>query len=199
MQYGGDMKKGGGRQKGSGFERTIAKAVLNRFAQYGITKSDCYRTPLSGGHLAARGNDPGDLVISKKLREFFPFCVECKFYKVVRLEYFWVPMKKHKKSWHITPWLDQTMKAVENSDNKNLHPLLIFKANKQRVFCCVPEAFPLIATKAITSLRFRYKGQWWRLCLFDTFLRIVSEFAAQGFGGKVDKVETKKKKKKRTK
>lgn len=67
------MRAGGGRQKGSNFERWLAK-VFAKWCGYKIN-----RTPLSGGwgNKAEHGTS-GDLVVERRYYKYFPFNVEAK-------------------------------------------------------------------------------------------------------------------------
>jgi len=164
------MKKGGGRGKGSSFERAVAKMVLKTFP--GFSAKDCYRTPLSGGHFAASKNDPGDLVMSPKLRQLFPFSVECKSYKELPLETFWLPETKRKGL--INGWLKQCVKACNGSFDKKqpgdqLYPLLIMKGNRGRIFCALPGLYPQV-TQIKHKLRIRYNKKEWFVLLFQDLL-----------------------------
>lgn len=127
------MKKGGGRAKGNGYENKTAKKVVAAFAAFGIRRKDCYRTPLSGGHKFASQKDPGDLIISKRLEKMFPFSVECKFYKKVKLWALWTPIEDQKKAWKFRIWLRQARKAA----GKKI-PLLVFKENNGPDMCAFP-------------------------------------------------------------
>lgn len=165
-----EMKKGGGRSKGSSFERQVAKMVVTAFADFGVKKRDCYRTPLSGGHIHAKHLDPGDLVISKKLKKFFPFHVECKFYRRVELWPLWLPIDKHKPAWKFKKWLDQTLKACGPS--KRHYPMLIWKENLGPVFCMVQEVVPLVL-KIRCKHRTWYKGEKWFVMRFEDLLDVL--------------------------
>lgn len=120
------MKKGGGRAKGSAFERHVAKMVVATFECYGISNADCYRTPLSGGHLHASKLDPGDLVMSPKLRKYFPYSVECKSYKKLDWPKLLSPGKD---KGHWTDWWQQCKKASGEA-----LPLLVFRQNRSEIF-----------------------------------------------------------------
>ena len=168
------MRKGGGRAKGSGFERMVARTVIEAFKEFGIRKEDCYRTPLSGGHRAARKKDPGDLVISKKLLKYFPFSVECKFYKKLYLPALWMPQKQWKKNWNFGPWLKQTCKAC----GSNRMPLLIFKGNGTPTFAALPRLAPLMLGGR-PVLTFRYESEDWCVILFNRLLRRLRNHARQ--------------------
>lgn len=132
------MKKGGGRQKGSGFEREVAKLVIAAFACKGICGEDCYRTPGSGGHKQASKTDPGDLVISRRLQKLFPFAVECKFYKAISMDLLMVP---NVKEGVLSSWWAQ---AVASAGRRV--PLLIFRQNRQQAYAMFPGTYPHIET-----------------------------------------------------
>ena len=162
------MKPGGGRLKGSAFERKVAHLVVNAFKDLGITSKDAYRTPMSGGHRYARKNDPGDVVISYRLRKIFNFHVECKCYATVKLDQFLVPVKLWKKSWKAAKWLKQ----MEDAAVKDMIPLLVFKENNGETFA----AFPVVPSKVppfACKLLFVYHGEEWAVVRFVTFLRKV--------------------------
>ncbi len=124
------MRKGGGRQKGSAFERDVAKLIIAAFEHRGICKEDCYRTPGSGGHKYAKKEDPGDLVISPRLRKHWPFAVECKFYAKLPMD---VLMTPNIKAGLISNWWTQTV----TSAGKHI-PLLVFRQNKQQAYAMLP-------------------------------------------------------------
>lgn len=164
------MKPGGGRSKGNGFENEIAKMIVAAFSCFNVDAKDCYRTPSSGGHRYAKHEDPGDLVISKKLRTVFPCHVECKFYKNIDLHPFFIGEKKWGKSWIVKAWLKQ---VTESCTNEELWPLLVFKANQKQVLCAFPRAIPGPAwgLKITPVLHFRYQGQLWDVVKFSRLLR----------------------------
>ena len=128
------MKAGNGRLKGNGFERVVAGLIVSTFEQYGITKLDCYRTPGSGGHRFASKVDPGDLVISRKLRKYFNFSVECKFYKSLDWHRL---MSTDKNKGHFSEWWGQCVQSAEAAKGKPT-PLLIFKKNAGQIYCMYP-------------------------------------------------------------
>lgn len=115
------MRPGGGRAKGSAFEREVAKMIVATFASKGITKEDCYRTPLSGGHVYASKKDPGDLQISAALAKLFPYSVECKSYRSLP----WEKLVRRTTSI-FDKWWEQALRAAEGT--KRL-PILVFKQN----------------------------------------------------------------------
>lgn len=124
------MRAGGGRAKGSSFERKVASMIVCTFEEFGITKKDCYRTPLSGGHVHASGKDPGDLCISPKLRKYFNYCVECKSYRNLD----WPKLLSNKiDKGHWTKWWRQVTKSAGTKKQ----PLLVFQQNRSDVFVMV--------------------------------------------------------------
>jgi hypothetical protein len=135
------MKPGMGRLKGNAFERQAAALIVCAFKDFGITKKDVYRTPGSGGHRYASKTDPGDLVISPKLRKLFPFSTECKSYARVRLAQFLYPVRLWKKSWKCQKWLLQLRQATEKQSadaGEWLIPLLVFKENNGEIMASFP-------------------------------------------------------------
>ena len=152
------MRKGGAKAKGSSFENKTAKQIL-KAAGNQFTRTDCYRTPISGGHPFASKNHPSDLVLSKKLRKVFPFSVECKHYKKLELQHFFT------RQGDFLKWIDQAMKATENS-RVAVEPMIVFRWNLSRTYCIVPWI-----THSGTYIRFRYRGKEWKVVLFASFLR----------------------------
>jgi hypothetical protein len=117
------------RVKGSTFERLIAKDIIAAFAAHGITNKDCYRTPLSGGHFAARKSDGGDLVTSPTLRAWFPYSLEAKHHRAIDLNPLMVEAAI--KRGQIPVWWAQCRKAA--SETKQ-HPLLVFHGNGRETY-----------------------------------------------------------------
>ena len=128
------MKPGAGRNKGSAFEREVAAVIIKTFAGLGIGKEDCYRTPSSGGHRFAKKTDPGDLVCSARLQKLWPFAVECKHYKEIRLDWLMVP---NVKSGLVSNWWKQAVAAASVG-----YPLLVFRQDRQQAYAMYPETTP---------------------------------------------------------
>lgn len=170
-----NMRKGGGRNKGNGFERQVAKLVVTAFDCMGVAKKDCYRTPGSGGHKYASKVDPGDLVISKRLRKYFPFHVECKFYRRVELWPLFTSIDKQKKAHKFKGWLAQTVRG----NNGKLQPMLVWKENQGPIFCLVPQLMPLV-TKIPNKLKTHYNGEVWYAMLFSDMLKALVKIAKEG-------------------
>ncbi len=131
--------------KGSSFERLVAKMVLTAAGNEFGTK-DCYRTPMSGGHHAARQNGEGDLVVSLKLRKRFPWCVECKHSKGFRAEHLFSP------TGQFLSWLQQAKDEAE-ADCFGRLPLLVFRGYAGSIFAAVQkEDLGLVGTAVYKGL-----------------------------------------------
>lgn len=157
------MKPGGGRAKGSAFERHVSKLIVTAFESSGITSRDCYRTPSSGGHRFAKRKDPGDLVISKRLRRLFPFSVECKF---VRRLLWSVLFSNRKSKQHWSVWWEQAKIA----SSRQCPPILIFRENRGEVFVILraeASSFVMFNTRASV----RINGENLVLVRLDTLFR----------------------------
>lgn len=143
------MRKGGGKSKGSAFERDVAKKIVQAFRKQGIKQRECWRSVLSGGHKISCG----DLNMSPRLERLFPYNVECKFYKKIEFWHFLVPQHHQQKSWVEVQWLRQ----MEQGQTKrpDLEPLLVMKQNHG----------PILAM--YQSMR-----SGWRIMLFNDFLKI---------------------------
>jgi hypothetical protein len=160
------MKKGGGRQKGSKFERDCAKAIIDTFACKGITAEDCYRTPGSGGHRFAKKTDPGDLVCSRRLAKLWPYAVECKFYAKVELR--WL-MQSNVKEGLFSSWWAQAVAATP----KDRRALLVFRQNRDEPYAMF--AYPKDAVGMDPPIRpfilTRVNGQQVYVVRFKSLLR----------------------------
>lgn len=114
------MKKGGGRQKGSRFERDVAKL----FAKW--SGSDVNRTPLSGGWAKnAKHGVKNDLISTDPN---FPFGVECKNQEEWLIEHLLSNDKSKIFSW----W-----KQVITETPKGKIPLLVFHRNHSPIFTMI--------------------------------------------------------------
>lgn len=110
------MKPGGGRVKGSSFERKVAK-MFSEWCGHKVN-----RTPLSGGwgNAAAHGTC-GDLVVEKKYQKLFPFTIECKCHEKWCLDDL-----LHNEKSQIYKWWNQA--KVEARHAKKI-PLLVMARN----------------------------------------------------------------------
>lgn len=116
------------RDKGNNYERRYSKLVIAAFESFGITKRDCYRTPLSGGHPLA---DAGDLTISDPLWKLFPFAVECKHYKNWNPGVMFRPRKQERG------WLKQVKASLPRCRPKSI-PLLAMSGNATGDYTAIP-------------------------------------------------------------
>ena len=160
-----------------GFERLVAKMIVETFKDYGITNKDAYRTPMSGGHRYASKTDAGDIVISPRLRKLFPFSVECKCYATVNLAQFLFPVKLWKKSWKCSRWLAQ-VKAASEKQEEWLIPLLVFKENNRRDdggFSCEYRGRGVDTEAFQQKLSFVYQNRQWIIVRFSKFLRKMGQ------------------------
>ena len=164
------MKPGGGRNKGNVFERVVAKLIIDTFSDRGITAEDCYRTPGSGGHKQASKSDPGDLVISPRLRKYFNFSVECKFYKTLDWHRL---MSTDRHKGHFSVWWEQCVRSAESAKGYPT-PLLIFKKNAGQIYCMYPLAGDLASVPAFPFLYTKVNGNRVYIILFAKFLATVS-------------------------
>jgi hypothetical protein len=91
-----------------------------------LTKKDCYRTPLSGGHPMG---DPGDLVMSPRLRAIFPYLIEAKHRKDWKVEHIFVPTAA------MAEWVEQ---AVRAANKLHLTPVVVVRGHHTNIFCFLP-------------------------------------------------------------
>lgn len=122
------MKKGGGKAKGSAFERKIARAIDSWWE---VASGTFWRSVNSGGW-----KEPGDIAPRNAVE--FPFVIECKFYKSVNpLDIF----KPNMGSSHLRTWMVQLNREIEHARATKKQPslrptdgLLIFKYNGSPTF-----------------------------------------------------------------
>jgi hypothetical protein len=178
-----------GRAKGSGYERAIAKLIVEAFEAWGITAQHCFRTPLSGGHIHASKTDPGDLQIHPKLQKLFPFSAECKCYRKIS----WIELLKpsefsghkyNRSSGKILDWWKQACLAAQAKKNKM--PLLIMKQNSSSSYCLIRQKDYLAITaqsspnkKSFITVMVatRVNGEPVRLLLFSELLSLLVNVA----------------------
>ena len=152
-----------GRAKGNAFERLVAKKLC---AALGATSKEIYRTPLSGGHPYVGG---GDLQIAERLREVFPWCVECKHSKSFNAAHLFCPTEQLNK------WAAQALKAARK---ENRPALLIMQGDGRR-------GSIFVAKNAAGGIRYpipAYPGEMyvtlssacWVVVTLDRFLQILS-------------------------
>ncbi len=142
--------------------------VIEAGSHFKLNKEDVYRTPGSGGHIFASKEDPGDLVLSMKVKKIFPASVECKHYKKLELQGLFSAEGLFFK------WIDQSWKSAKKQGGKIfLHPIVVFKWNGSKIFTIYPsDAFTLHSSK-VPYMRFFYKNRYWRMALFSDLLATV--------------------------
>lgn len=147
-----------GKAKGSAFERKIAADVAKAA---GVSKKRVYRTPLSGGHPYA---DTGDLVIHPKVLAIFPFCVECKHRKTIKVENLF-----NRPTKEMIGYCVQAVEAVANNARRKkskvaLHPMVVMQGNRTKTLAIVPEAaayyLPSLRRAPRLSFSMKKHGLW---------------------------------------
>ena len=123
------MRKGGGKKKGSAFERTVAKMIAKAFKPFGIHQRECWRSVLSGGHKISSG----DLTFSPRLAKLFPYSIECKRYKTISWERFLISKQYRKPSWQEWKWIAQAKEGLEKNDELSKW-LLVLKENHGPIY-----------------------------------------------------------------
>ena len=153
--------------KGSVFERLVAKMIITA-AGPGFDRSDCYRTPLSGGHEFAGASD---LVISPRLRKLFPFCVECKHRRNFRLEHVF-DLVKDFAGYHA-----QVLAACER-EGYCRQPMIVVRGNGGSIYAALTKAAllefaPFIAETPRPFITYKYEAVWWVLLRFEDLLQAL--------------------------
>lgn len=164
-----DRKKIGkkSKRKGNAFELLATKLILAAAGE-GYSKEDCYRTPASGGHRFAGANDH---VISDRLREVFPFGVECKNEKTFRVQHFF------DLTAQLTGWHEQVLAAVARG-GKLLKPLLVLKQERGNIYVAMLledwTAYRSSSTKYPVTLLYRYERKFWVVLKFEDLLATLT-------------------------
>jgi len=165
-------KKVNGKAKGSSFERLVAKTILDAFGE-GFDQSDCRRVPMSG---ADKFFDQGDLIISPRLRELFPFCVECKHRKNFRLEHIF-KMTKDFEDYH-----RQVLSACEREKNVRM-PMVVIRGQAGAIYASFPVdvavTFSRLFQKTATKLSYYCQERRWLMSELSTVLSWITNKAAE--------------------
>lgn len=165
------MRSGGGKAKGSAFERKVASMIIKATKDTGFhfEKEDCYRTPMSGGHIYAKQEEPSDLVLSKRLRKVIPIAVECKFRKTINMYHFTVPFEQHEKSWEEKNAIDQVLRATKKS---SYYPVVILKNNREPIVLVMRLAdLKFLFPRCKIGFKFSYNEDTWCALEFEAFLK----------------------------
>lgn len=135
------MKQGGGKQKGSAFERLICKE-LSSWLTEGKRNDLFWRSAMSGGRATLTlnkdsvSNQAGDLSPIDRLGQAFTdiFYIECKFYKDLHINslLFGTPAKNS--------LLDFWTVAAEEAKKYDKIPLVICKQNRREILVLTDHA-----------------------------------------------------------
>lgn len=123
------MRKGASKAKGNAFEREVAKKLAT---WYYDDVNALVRNASSGSLYTIREDSdlpPGDIVQEKYHEHKFPYSVECKHYKELKLEHLLMGRVRSKlyKFW---------VQTCRDADKAGLLPLMIWKSNFQETYCC---------------------------------------------------------------
>lgn len=123
------MRRGGGKEKGSVFERQIAKEFGELYYK---DTSALLRNFNSGGLATMRtgaGLPAGDIIQVKYMDKPFPFSVECKHHKEFKIQNLIFERKNSKemKAWK---------QCLRDAETVNKIPMLVFKENYGDVVLC---------------------------------------------------------------
>lgn len=120
------MKRGAGKRKGSEFERVVSRLLD---VWWNVEEGTFWRSVNSGGW-----KEPAD--VSPRKSVWFPFVVECKFYKTISL----LGLFKENSSSHLLrKWWAKLMLDVEKARQQTTDTkigLLVFKYNQSPIFVC---------------------------------------------------------------
>ncbi len=144
------MRSGGGKSKGSAFERLIARELSNWLTQNKDDKQ-LIRSVLSGGwersKTGAEGwRHAGDLAPNGPYGEAFRkvVAIECKHYREVNLWALWHDTDSKAPLWQ---WWGQ---AKDDATKGKVLPMLIFKANNSPIMVMLPRGIVDAREDAVT-------------------------------------------------
>lgn len=160
------MIKGGGKRKGSAFERTVAKTCDKWWK---AKPNTFWRTPLSGGwHV------PGDISPAHHVNSiWWPFVIECKFYKKISL---WELLQS--KNPLLLKWWSQLCREQLEAQEYKTHSidkpvrLLVFKFNQSPIYAMYSKDDLPIDIKGINI---DINPQNLTIVLFSTFINSITE------------------------
>jgi hypothetical protein len=113
--------------------------------------------------------DQGDLIVSPRLREFFPFCVECKHRKIFRLENVFT-LTKEFLGYH-----EQVLSACERELNVRI-PMVVVRGQAGSILAAAPSTMIIgkyRLTDTATVVFYRAAGYRWLMTDIDNFLQAV--------------------------
>jgi hypothetical protein len=149
--------------KGSEFERKIAKEIIKFFrkhVQKDLNQNDCWRSVLSGGHEMSSG----DLRMSSRMLNLFPFSIECKHRKKIRFENFFLEKRTEERRW--------LRQAINGSIKiKNMTPVIVMRANANPIYAFVGPLSEVHDTGA--EVYFPDVAGPWKLMPWRKFLKLA--------------------------
>lgn len=128
------MRKGGGKRKGSGFERYVCKALSRWVSNNSQIEDLFWRSAMSGGRATVARKQGKDVRQAGDITAVSPtghslteaWYIECKFYRRVNLEGWAVNNTGKLKKWWRT--------CLNNAKHHERKPMLIVKQNGWPIF-----------------------------------------------------------------
>ncbi len=180
------MKSGGGKSKGSQFERDVCKKLSN-WISYDLRDDLFWRSAMSGGRATVgmkkgivRSNQAGDITSIDPLGQNLidTFVIECKFYKNIQLHSLLFGTPKNNSIFEF--WRVLNEKASE----LNKDPMLIIKQNGMPTLLCIRESSSTVKKRNFNRILsedydmiplaiFKHTGPAIYLYEFHYFLNIV--------------------------
>jgi len=162
------MKKGGGKRKGSAFERAVARLFDSL---YSAPDGTFWRTPNSGGW-----KEPGDVTLrkSENISGVFFFVIECKSIRDVNP----LEILDNRPNKILLKWWDQVLKEQQDclkryvgKNETMVRPIVVFKKNASPTFVMFnPTMFhdELVPDTDI-MIRIKSSPYWLCICRWDDF------------------------------
>ena len=114
--------------------------------------------------------DQGDLIVSEKLRETFPFCVECKHRKNFRLEHVFM------KTVDFLDYHRQVLDACAREGNKRT-PMVVIRGQGGLIFASIPSLTMLSQhykmPEEAACVLYRTTHLRWMMTDLDSMLRAI--------------------------
>ena len=151
---------GHGKKKGAAFELHVVKLIRKAIAKR-YDDDVCFRTPRSGGHPIIGG---ADIIIKPRLRKIFPFAIECKHRKTIKIEQFL------KVNAQTKAFLKQTMENTFESDDL---PLLVVRGTRtpilaiSTVSALQASGYGALTNPEIPGFLFRFRSKTWKGFLIE--------------------------------
>ena len=163
------MKGINSRAKGANYERK----VVNIFKEeLGLMKSDCFRTPMSGGHMAVSQFLPGDVQFRPDLAEALKISIECKYHNTAKLEHLF----RVNADDYWSKWLEQ---AERDAAKARFDPVLVARVG--RVDLAITR-IPFNAHRE-SCLTFKRGSKTYQATKLDCFLRFIRDRMPESMPG----------------